>query len=230
MKEGGFPEYLKEPDNEYLHRIFYDIMYRDVAVRHKIRQVENLKELALFLITNSGKKISYNKIKNIFSFGSTNTVIDYISYFVDSYLFFLLPKFDFSLKKQIVNERKIYCIDAGLSSVNSASFSDDVGRKLENVVFLFLRDKFHDIFYYSNKHECDFVVRKRHDEFMLVQVCHELNNDNIDRELDGLLEAMESLNTKEATIVTLNQKDSVSKKGTDIQVLPFFEFVESFKP
>ena len=97
MKEGGFPEYLKEPDNEYLHRIFYDIMYRDVAVRHKIRQVENLKELALFLITNSGKKISYNKIKNIFSFGSTNTVIDYISYFVDSYLFFLLPKFDSNL-------------------------------------------------------------------------------------------------------------------------------------
>jgi hypothetical protein len=65
---------------------------------------------------------------------------------------------------------------------------------------------------------------------MLVQVCLELNNDNIDRELDGLLEAMESLNTKEATIVTLNQKDSVSKKGTDIQVLPFFEFVENFKP
>ena len=187
MSEGGFPEYLKNGDNEYLHRIFYDVLYRDVAIRHKIKHVERLKELAMFLITNANKKISYNKIKNIFSLGSTNTVIEYISYFQDSYLFFILPKFDYSIKKQIINERKIYSIDTGLSSVNSASFSDDTGRKLENIVFLHLRNKFRDIFYYTNKYECDFVVRKKIDDFSLFQVCLKLNHDNIDREINGLL-------------------------------------------
>ena len=224
MSEGGFPEYLKNGDNEYLHRIFYDVLYRDVAIRHKIRHVERLKELAMFLVTNANKKISYNKIKNIFSLGSTNTVIEYISYFQDSYLFFILPKFDYSIKKQIINERKIYSIDTGLSSVNSASFSDDTGRKLENIVYLYLRNKFRDIFYYTNKYECDFVVRKKIDDFSLFQVCLKLNHDNIDREINGLLEAMDYVGTKKGTIITLNQKDSIKKNGNKIQVIPFYEF------
>lgn len=224
MSEGGFPEYLKNTDNEYLHRIFYDVLYRDVAIRHKIKHVERLKELAMFLITNANKKISYNKIKNIFSLGSTNTVIDYISYFQDSYLFFILPKFDYSVKKQIINERKIYSIDTGLSSVNSASYSDDTGRKLENIVYLHLRNKFRDIFYYTKKFECDFVVRKKIDDFSLFQVCLELNHDNIDREINGLREVMDYVNTKTGTIITLNQKDSIRNKETEIQVIPFHEF------
>jgi predicted AAA+ superfamily ATPase len=223
MSEGGFPEYLKDPDNEYLHRIYYDIIYRDIAVRHKIRHVENLKTLALFLITNANKKISYNRIRNTFSMGSTNTVIDYISYFADSYLFFIVPKFDFSVRKQISNERKIYSIDTGLSTINSASFSEDTGRKLENIVYLFLRNQHRDIYYFSAKHECDFVIRTKADKYLLVQVCLELSPDNIDRELNGLMEAMNYLGCREGIIITLTQKDTLEKNGTMIPVIPFHE-------
>jgi predicted AAA+ superfamily ATPase len=224
MGDGGFPEYLDDPDHEYLYRLFYDIIYRDVAVRHKIRHVDSLKELSLFLISNSGKRISYNRIKNAFSFGSTNTVIDYISFFSDSYLFFLLPKFDYSVKKQLVNERKIYSIDPGLSSVNSASFSDDTGRRLENIVFLHLRRKYRDLFYYGDKYECDFLIRKKPDESELVQVCLELTPDNIDRELNGIAAAMDYSGNTGASIVTLDQKDHLETGGHPVNVIPFHEF------
>lgn len=224
LKDGGFPEYLKDPDNEYLHRIYYDIIYRDIAVRHKIRHTESLKTLALYLITNANKKLSYNKIRNTFSIGSTNTVIDYISYFTDSYLFFILPKFDFSVRKQISNDRKIIAVDTGMSSVNSASFSEDTGRKLESIVYMHLRNSYRDLFYFSGKHECDYVIRKNADEFDLVQVCLELTPENIDREINGLLEAMEYLNCNSGTIVTLDQKDILQKNGIKIPVIPFYEF------
>lgn len=229
LEEGGFPEYLNDPDHEYLYRLFYDILYRDVAVRHKIRHVESLKELALFLISNSGKRISFNRIKNTFSFGSTNTVIDYISFFTDSYLFFLLPKFDYSVRKQLVNERKIYGIDTGLSSVNSSSFSDDTGRKFENIVFLYLRQQFRELYYYSDTYECDFLVRKKPNEYELVQVCLELTQDNIERELNGITEAMDYCQNAGATIVTLDQKDRLEKDGHSIKVVPFYELAGNKK-
>ncbi len=75
-----------------------------------------------------------------------------------------------------------------------------------------------------NKYECDFVVRKKIDDFSLFQVCLKLNHDNIDREINGLLEAMDYVSTKNGTIITLNQKDSIKKKGNKIQVIPFYEF------
>ena len=165
---------------------------------------------------------SYNKLRQTFSVGSTNTVIDYVSYLEDSYLFFLVPKFDYSYKKSSVNPKKIYSVDVGLSDANSVSFSSDKGRILENIVFLSLRKENKDIFYFKEKHECDFIVSKNGEVLKAVQVCYNLTEENKDRELNGLKEAMEKLNVKEGIIVTFNQEDNLE----GVKVIPAWKFVK----
>ena len=127
----------------------------------------------------------------------------------------------------MVNPRKVYTIDTGMITVNSGSFTDDDGRKLENLVYLHLRRKFKEIYYFSERKECDFVVFKNGAPVDAVQVCFDLNADNLDRELDGLLAALAELELKNGRIVTLSQKDEYEKDGYMIKVIPCHEFLLS---
>ncbi len=225
FNKGGFPEYLKFSDPNILFRLTDDIIYRDIAVRYGIKNDRLLKQLLIYLITNSGKLFSYNRLKKLFSFGSPNTIIDYVSFFENSYLIFTVPKFSYSLKKQIYNPKKVYTVDTGLTNVLSASFSSDLGRQLENVVFLHLRKKYNEVFYLFENNECDFVIKDNEKIVLAVQVCYELNNDNLDREINGLIEAMTLTNLNEGTIVTFNQKDRFVKNNKKIEVIPAWEFL-----
>ncbi len=225
--KGGFPEYLKVGRAEVLQELLNDIIMRDIAVRYKLRNLKTIKEMALYLLTNVGKEFSYNSLKRIFSLGSTNSAISFVSYFEDSYLLFTVPKFDYSLKKQLVNPKKIYSIDSGLSAVTSASFSEDKGKMLENVVFINLRKKHRDIFYFKEKNECDFVIKNGAKISQAAQVCYILNEDNKERELNGLVEAMEKFNLREGLILTYNQEDEIKLKDRKIKVLPVFRWLLS---
>lgn len=218
--KGGFPEYLKIGRAEILQELFNDILIRDIAARYKIKNIKILKEMALYLITNIGKEFSYNSLKKIFSLGSVHSIISYISYFEDSYLLFTTPKFDYSLRKQLVNPKKVYSIDNGLAHVNSASFSEDKGRMLENMVFLNLRRGYRDIFYFREKGECDFVVKEGEKIKYAIQVCYELDEENKNREISGLIEAMKKFNLKEGFILTYNQEDKIEMGSRKIFVKP----------
>ena len=224
LKEGGFPEYLKYGLQEILFRLSDDIIYRDIAVRYGIKNHKILKELLIYLLTNSGKLFSYNNLKHLFSVGSSNTLIDYISFFENSYLLFTVPKFSYSIKKQIYNPKKIYSVDTGLTSALSLAFSEDSGRKLGNAVFTFLRKRYKNLFYFAEKYECDFLVMDKRKIMKAIQVCYHLNSDNLDRELNGLLEAMETTNLKEGTIITLNQDDRFVKDNKIISVIPAWKY------
>ena len=105
---GGFPAYLKDQNNEIHTALLDDIIYRDIAVRHQIRDVKSLKQLVVFLATNCSKLISANKLKQYINVKSTATIQEYLHYFEQSYLIQLVPKFSYSQKVQLVNPRKIY--------------------------------------------------------------------------------------------------------------------------
>jgi len=218
--QGGFPEYLKNKDQTILHELLNDVVMRDVAVRFDIKNTSLLKKLAIYLLTNTGKEFSYNSLKKSFNVKSVQTVIDYISYFEDSYLLFTVPMFSYSYKKQQVNPKKVYSIDNGLSSANSVSFSKDKGKMLENQVFLSLRRVHNEIFYFQDKGECDFIVKEKNRVGETIQVCYELNDENEEREINGLLEAMEKFNLKKGLILTFNQEDKIEKQGKEILVKP----------
>jgi predicted AAA+ superfamily ATPase len=227
LQTGGFPEYVKQGINEILNYVFDDILIRDIAVRHGIRDVRTLQRLALYLISNVGNLFTANRLKGLFEVGSTNTITEYLSYLEDSYLLHLVPKFSYSLRKQMVNPRKVYAIDTGMISVNSGSFTDDDGRKLENLVYLHLRRKYSEIYYFSEKGECDFVVFSNNVAVDAIQVCFDLNADNLDRELNGAIEALAILNLKKGRIITVDQRDRFEKDGYVIEVIPCYEFLLS---
>lgn len=209
IKTGGFPEFIKYNDTNILQELLNDIVVRDIISRYNLRDQKLVKEIAIYLITNAGKEFSYNKLAKNFNLGSVNTARYYISYFEDSYLLFTISRFNYSYKKQIINPKKVYSIDLGLSSAISVSFSSDKGRLLENVVFLHLRRKYNEIYYFRDEKECDFIVKER-GVLKAIQVCLEINEDNKERELEGLKEAMKKLKIKDALIITLNQDDNLN--------------------
>ncbi|MDE1824972.1 MAG: ATP-binding protein [Candidatus Micrarchaeota archaeon] len=225
LMDGGFPEYAKYGNSEVLQRLFIDIIQRDIVARYKLREPKVLEQMAVYLLTNIGREFSYNNLKEVFNLGSVSTVTAYISYFEDSYLLFSVPKFSFSLKKQLVNPRKIYAIDNGLARVNSVSFSSDSGRMLENMVFLGLRRKFNQIFYFSGKNECDFLVRDKNKIIMAIQTCYNLNSDNKEREFNGLVEALKEVDLSEGLILTYDQEDTFKIEKKRIIVKPVWKWL-----
>ena len=225
MQTGGFPEYVKNGTDEILNQLFDDILVRDIAVRYGVRDVKTLKRMALYLISNVGKLITGNKIKTLFEIGSTSTVMEYFSYLENSWLLHLVPKFSYSLRKQLVNPRKIYAIDTGLVSANSGSFSEDSGRKFENLIYLHLRRKYKEIYYFSEKGECDFIVFNKGKVREVIQACFQLNPDNLDREVNGLFEALAFFKLRTGIIVTINQKESIERNGMIAKVVRGHEFI-----
>jgi predicted AAA+ superfamily ATPase len=222
--QGGFPEYLKVQEDEILYRLMDDILYRDITVRYGIRQHQMLRRLAVYLISNIGKLYSLNNLRKVFGFASVRSVADYVSWLEDSYLIFSLPKFSYSIKKTIVNPRKVYCIDNGLAGVNSLSVSRDVGRKLENLVYLHLRRSHVELYYYSEKSECDFIIVEKGKPIKAIQVCYHLDQDNLDRELRGLEEAITDLNIKEGEIITFDQEDSFITGTIEVRAIPAWKY------
>ena len=149
---------LKTGMPEVLMHLFNDIVIRDIALRYNVKNTSTLQQLAVWLISNTGKPITGNSLKKVFSIGSSSSIMDYLSHFNDAYLFFFVPKFSYSQKVQIVNPKKVYAIDNGLIKANSISFSNDEGRLLENMVYMQLRRQTREIYYFAEKKECDFVV------------------------------------------------------------------------
>lgn len=222
---GGFPVFLTDTDEMVLQELFKDIIARDITVKYNLRNVKLVKELALNHISNVGKEFSYQKLKKTYSAGSVNTVISLIGYYEESYLLFTVPQFDYSLKKQLINAKKIYCVDNGVINSNSVSFSGDAGRKLENVVFIHLKRMGSEVFYYRKNSECDFIARFPNKQLKAFQVCYSLTEDNKDREINGLTEALQHIKQKEGIILTHNQKDELQIDGMKIKIIPVWEWL-----
>jgi predicted AAA+ superfamily ATPase len=205
---GGFPEFLQNQDQDYLRTLFRDILTRDVAVRRNISNETALIRLGVFLCSNVGKPFSYSRMGSLLEIKSVRTVIDYCDYLEESYLFELIPMYSPSIRKQLANPKKAYSVDPALASANSLSLSKDLVRKLENYVFLHLRRSFKEIQYFQNKDsECGFVIKWNEEIIGAIQVCWELNSDNLQREIKGLKAAMDETQAPKGVLLTWNQED-----------------------
>ena len=208
--KGGFPEYLEYMDDNYHRTLLRDIITRDIAVRRKITNENLLIRLAVHLLSNIGKEFSYNNLSKILEIKSVRTVIDYCDYFRESYLLEYIPLYSTSIKKQLVNPKKAYSIDPVFAKANSLSFSKDLGRRLENFVYNKLRRKYKDLYYFKHANsECDFIVKENEKVSMVIQSCWEINNDNLEREIKGIKNAMNKTCSTNGIIITHNQEDSL---------------------
>ena len=225
FKKGGLPEFVKTSNKEYLKNLYDNIIYRDIISRYNLSSEKNLKELVYLALNSLGKEISFNSIKKNIGFGSSTTVKEYFDYLENSYMIFLIPKFDYSLKKQIFANKKVYVIDNAFAINQGFRFSGDYGRLLENIVFLELKRKNNEIFYYSDKRECDFILRKGSNIDEAIQVCFELNKDNEKREIEGLIEAMDKFNLKRGLILTNDQEKEINLNNKIIIIKPVWKWL-----
>lgn len=226
LHNGGFPEYLQSEEEDYLRSLAKDIVIRDIAVRRNIKNDHLLMRLLTFLMSNTGKEFSYNNISKLLEIKSVRTTIDYCDYLKESYLIDFLPRFSFSIKQQQMNPQKIYAIDTAMAKSISLSLSEDSGRKLENAVFLMLKRFSVELLYFKDeKSECDFIVKKGNQICMAVQVCWQLTSENLEREINGLKKAMNTLSLDKGFIITMNQEDSFD----NIKAFPAWKFENILK-
>lgn len=224
LTEGGFPEYLMTGNKDYLKMLFESILYRDVMTRYKLTNEKALKELIYIAANSISKEISFNSIKKMIGLGSSTTVSDYFSYLENTYLLFLVPKYSYSLKKQIHANKKLYMIDNAIAHQLGFSFSENKGKLLENLVFIELKRREKEVYYFQEKGECDFILRENKIK-EAIQVCYEINRDNKEREIAGLLEAMKKFKLKEGLILTMDQEEEIIKEGLKIKVVPVWKWL-----
>jgi predicted AAA+ superfamily ATPase len=222
---GGFPEYLKYQDPEYLKRTYEDILFRDIIARTGIREVKPFRQLVRYVFTNIANRASYHALKKVLGFKSAASVRDYVGFLEEAYLVFELFKYDYSLKKQYVNDKKLFCIDNGIRNAVAFRFSGDLGRLLENCVFIELLRREMTIYFFKNENECDFILEDRGTITTAIQVCYEITQENRNRELAGLSEAMDTLAVPKGIILTYLQEESFIHDGRRIQVIPTWKWL-----
>ncbi len=234
IRHGGFPEVVLTGDEMTKVRLLKGyasaIISRDVIGRHQVREKGKLERLAAFLATNTSKDTSARSLGKVLKL-NTATVDDYLDHFRDAYLFLPVHHFDYSLKTQYVHPRKVYCIDTGLRNAMSFRFSEDIGRLMENLVFLRLM-RAGDIYYWKDdKGEVDFVVKEGVEVTRLVQSCYDLSEAKTRRREEGaLLRGMKHFGLERGTIVTWDEEGEESMEGKVIVYRPLWRWLVEDDP
>jgi uncharacterized protein len=227
---GGIPEYTKHRQTDYLHALYESIIFRDIVTRYNLPNATTLKKLVFFLASNCSKETSYTALQKLLGIGSSTTVSDYCSYLENSYLCFFVNRYALSVKAQLLSPKKVYFIDHALAKTLGFSFSEDYGRMLENMTYIELKRRYKNIYYHRGNKECDFVIHQGSKIIEAIQVCQTLTNPNTkQREIEGLIEALETYSLKEGTILTENEylDEVVVKGGVQYQIhaLPLWKWL-----
>ena len=222
---GGFPDFIKYQDPEYLKRIYDDVLYRDIISRLGIREVKGFRQLARYIFSNMANPATYNALKKTLGFKSVTSVRDYVGFLEEVYLVFEICRYDFSLKKQYVSEKKLYCIDTGMRNAVAFRFSGDTGRLLENCILIELLRRKKSVYFFRNHRECDFVTEEEGVITGAIQVCFELTPENREREIGGLTSAMAAHGLSEGRLITCCQEKTFTQDGRIIHVLPAWKWL-----
>lgn len=235
LEYGGFPKVLslsRDQKNIYLSDLFRSIFYRDVIENYNIRNINTFEIFLKLLAETNSALFSISKIsrflKNSLGIGvSKNTLQDYLFYSKSAFLLYDVEIFSYKLKNRLQYPRKLYFADPGI--VNSLIFKHNIqpGRLLEQLVFLELKRRNADIFYWKDQthSEVDFVVVHGSSVNQLIQACYEVNKLSRKREEKAILKAMYEFNLKEGLIITKDHEEKVQKNSKTITYIPFYKWI-----
>ncbi len=227
---GGFPEVVLRTaaeDKELLLKSYFeDILYRDIVTRYEIRDVSNLRNLAVYLLTNVAKLTSITKLKNNFTISQDKTE-NYVSAIMESYLLFQLQMFSYSLKNTMRAGFKPYAIDTGLRNRVAFAFSEDMGWLVENVVFCHLKRHHEEVYYHTNGNDTDFLVKEGMRISKRIQVWYEdVSVTSIpEREMACFNKLTEEYESAELILVTNDYEDVIKTVSGKVQCIPVAKFL-----
>jgi len=235
--QGGFPEVYKF-GKRFLQTIYKDIIEKDVLARYDIREVQALKTITRYLISNSSHEFTFAKLKNTSNLKDVHTTSNYVEYLKNSYLITIVERFSFKLKKQIIAPKKSYCIDTGLVNTIGFKFSEDFGKLIENFVAVeILRrksysQKNYEVYYWKDyqQREVDFVLKKGKKITQLVQVTDASSKEEInEREITALLEASKELKCNNLLVITWDYDAEEKVKGKKIKFISLWRWLKCSK-
>ncbi|MDK2946325.1 MAG: uncharacterized protein PWQ85_1104 [Geotoga sp.] len=228
LKFGGLPEVVfseNEFDKRKILKEYINSMYfRDIVERYQIKNLHLLDALWDKLFSSFATKFSINSFykhyKDLIPL-SKDSLYAYYKYFLNNMLIYEVRKFSESSYKRLRNPAKIYLVDHGLAKNVT---SEDYGRILENIVYIELRRRGYEIFYFDEKNECDFIAKD--DNFLnAYQVTWTLNEKNKNREIEGILSASKHLNIDNLFILTYDQEDLIEINNTKINIIPVWKWL-----
>ncbi len=227
---GLFPEIINVEDvslrEEILNQYFQQVLFKDIIPKFSIRNSKTIEQLAYYCSTTFASRFSYHRIASAVG-SNENTIKEYLSYLEKAYLFFVIEHFSYSFKKQTRYAKKIYISDEGLRNATASSFSPDIGRHAENVVFLHLRRETQKIAFWQDDHsgaEIDFIIQRKN-QYILCNVSY--TNEISQREYNAFSMFLTSNPIKDyqCLIVTRDVYKKVIHQGVEIQFIPMWLFL-----
>jgi predicted AAA+ superfamily ATPase len=196
LRTGGFPEAVRLSADghqftlDYLQMVFNTIFNNDISARRSIYSEESYREVVNFLVDTIGSTISATNIANTLKSHKkpidNKTVSKYIDSLVESYLFYRVKRYDIKGKQHLATQEKYYLVDLGFrNALLGKELLSDAGHLLENVIYLELKRRNHQIWIgKTNNLEVDFVVRNNEGFTQYIQVSQTVQNpDTLAREL-----------------------------------------------
>jgi predicted AAA+ superfamily ATPase len=226
FRAGGFPLVVRNDDLSLSRQYFDDMLNKDVIGRYRIREVKELKDLVLFLLSNVGKRYSYSKLRQVSGIRSLSTVKNFIEYFENAFILHKVELFDYSVRKQKVASSKVYAGDNSFLKTVAFNFTENLGQRLENLVFLQLERLGAEVYYHADKHECDFITKQGLKVDRAIQVTVSLGDPKTkEREVDGLFDAMRRYKLDRGLIITLEEEGVIDKGQYRIVIAPAWKWL-----
>jgi predicted AAA+ superfamily ATPase len=172
LRTGGFPRIVMTGDISLAREYFDRIIYRDVAATGGITDVDALRAVAMYLLSNVGKEFSYRSLISVSGLRHESTIKNYVGALKDAYLLDILQRYHPSLRVQQTHGKKVYSVDPAFIALGKR-MDQDLGRILENVVYLHLKRSVSDLYYARNTHELDFLACQGLKPMKGVSVCLE---------------------------------------------------------
>ena len=181
LLSGGMPylaniRYAAEPSKQYLHDLFNSVQLKDIVKRNRIRDVDLLERIIAYVMANVGTTFSANSLakflKNEKRTVAPETILNYIKYCCDAYLFYQVKREDLQGKQILASNEKYYIADHGIREAIFGGNTRDINLILENIAYLELLRRGYEVTVgRSGDKEIDFVCNKS-GEKLYVQVVY----------------------------------------------------------
>lgn len=237
LQEGGLPDVFGEADEVLRMTLLQDhahaVVLRDVAERHNVGNLVGLGELAHELLSGTARKFSlnrfYNKLRSQGYRVSRDSLRAWYRYLQEAYLCSGVPIASRSPQVRRVNPEKVYVIDTGLALAHAPQGMADQGHMLETAVYWELRRRGFTCAWVQTRggREVDFLATSPRRERTLIQVCTDLTSSRTqDREMEGLMEAMDELHVAEGLVITVEHEESFDIGEGRIKIIPAWRWFQ----
>lgn len=232
MECGGFPKFLQDGSVSYLTSLYESIIYRDILTRNGLTNEKEMLEMMFYLASNATKRVTYSSLGKVVGIQHPDTIKNYLEYIQQTYLISQLFRYAPSVKKQMMSPKKIYFVDNAIIKRIGFNATENNGVFLENLVFIELKRRGWDVYYYADKKECDFLVRKGLHISDAYQVTLKMDSPQTrEREIAGVREAMQAYSLSKGYILTFEGKETINfDDGTIVEVIPVWEWILQYKP